>query len=278
MKRDTISNYEPIQEGLVFSRKRTVGDAGYAYHRHDACEILLFLEGDIRFYIEQTCFVPAPGSLVILNPNEMHRVQSVGDTPYERIVLNVKKSFMDMLSTEDYQLADCFYRRPSGTGNLRILSADQVTEFLDMYGRLERSSTEEAGSSVERNAYTSLLLLWISRRYQDGRERVQNMMPAYVSGVMKYIADHLDEPLSLEKLAKMFHVSPGYLSTQFRRHTGLTLRDYLLDRKVNHAKMLMLEGANVSEACYQAGFGDYSNFIRSFKKVTGMPPGKFRRS
>ena len=88
MKRDAISNYEPIQEGLVISRKRTVGDAGYAYHRHDACEILLFLEGDIRFYIEQTCFVPAPGSLVILNPNEMHRVQSVGDTPYERIVLN----------------------------------------------------------------------------------------------------------------------------------------------------------------------------------------------
>ena len=105
---------ETISENITFSRKRTLGNASYAYHRHDACEVVLFYEGDIRFYIEQTCFTPSRGSLVVLNPNEMHRIQSMGDAPYERIVLNIKKSYLDELSTEEFNLADCFYKRPLG--------------------------------------------------------------------------------------------------------------------------------------------------------------------
>ncbi|MBQ3028199.1 MAG: AraC family transcriptional regulator, partial [Lachnospiraceae bacterium] len=42
------------------------------------------------------------------------------------------------------------------------------------------------------------------------------------------------------------------------------------------AKALLQEGASVTEACYRSGFNDYANFIRSFKKVTGVSPGKYR--
>lgn len=274
MKQDYF--LEKISESITFSRKRTLGNASYAYHRHDACEVVLFYEGDIRFYIEQTCFTPGRGSLVVLNPNEMHRMQSMGDAPYERIVLNVKKSYLDELSTEEFNLADCFYKRPLGTGNLRTLSPDQMVEFEELYRKLESSVQDGLGKSIERNAYAALLLLWINRRYLGGQGKVINIMPSYVSGVMQYVLERLDEPICLERLANRFHVSPGYLSAQFKKHTGLTLREYLLDKKIDYAKTLLLQGANVTEACYQAGFGDYANFIRSFKKITGMSPGRFK--
>ena len=200
----------------------------------------------------------------------------MGDAPYERIVLNVKKSYLDELSTEEFNLADCFYKRPLGTGNLRTLSPDQMVEFEELYRKLESSVQDGLGKSIERNAYAALLLLWINRRYLGGQGKVINVMPSYVSGVMQYVLERLDEPICLERLANRFHVSPGYLSAQFKKHTGLTLREYLLDKKIDYAKTLLLQGANVTEACYQAGFGDYANFIRSFKKVTGMSPGRFK--
>jgi len=272
-----LPNFEPISNQISFSRKTSTYDASYAYHRHNGCEVYLFLSGHIRLYIEQTCFSPVPGSLVIINSNEMHRLQCMDDTPYERIVINIKRNYIEALSPDGFSLADCFYARPLGHQNLRVLSPDALQEFLTLYeGLLSSEAPDCYGPSVVQNAYTSLILLFLNRQFQADPSSYKNTMPAYITGTMQYIDSHLDEPLRLSVLARQFHVSESYLSTQFKHHTGLTLRAYLLDRKINSAKNLLQEGASVTEACYRSGFNDYANFIRSFKKATGISPGKFR--
>lgn len=274
---ETTPQFEPISDEISFSRKKSTYNATYAYHRHDGCEVYLFLSGNIRFYIEQTCFSPVPGSLVIINSNEMHRIQSMDDTPYERIVINLKRDYISTLSPVGFSLEDCFYARPLGAGNLRVLSADALQEFLMLFEGLASSAAPECfGRSVVRNAYASLLLLFLNKQYQTDPSTYKNTMPAYITGTMQYIDSHLDEPLRLSVLAKEYHISESYLSAQFKHHTGLTLRAYLLDRKITYAKQLLQEGASVTDACYRSGFNDYANFIRSFKKVTGISPGKFR--
>lgn len=269
--------FEPFSDKISFSHKTTTYNATYAYHRHDGCEVYLFLSGNVRLYIEQTCFTPVPGSLVILNPNEMHRIQSMDDSAYERIVINLKRSYIEELSPDGFSLKDCFYERPLGLQNLRVLSPEALQEFLSLYNGLEQSASPDCfGSTVVQNAYASLLLLFLNRQFQTDPSAYKNTMPAYITGTMQYIESHLDEPLRLSVLAKEFHISENYLSAQFKHHTGLTLRAYLLDRKINYAKLLLQEGASVTDACYRSGFNDYANFIRSFKKATGVSPGKFR--
>ena len=58
---------------------------------------------------------------------------------------------------------------------------------------------------------------------------------------------------------------------------GMTLREYIISRRVEYAKKLLSEGKNVSEACELSGFGDYSNFIRTFTLIAGTSPGKYAR-
>lgn len=274
---DTASHLEPILNNISFSHKKSTYNATYAYHRHDGCEVYLFLSGNIRFYIEQACFSPVPGSIVIINSNEMHRIQSMDNTPYERIVINLKREYIGSLSPDGFSLEDCFYARPLGTGNLRVLTREALQEFMTLYNGLESSTTPDCfGRTVVQNAYASLLLLFLNRQFQTDPSAYKNTMPAYITGTMQYIDSHLDEPLRLSVLAKKFHISESYLSAQFKHHTGLTLRAYLLDRKINFAKHLLQEGVSVTDACYRSGFNDYANFIRSFKKETGVSPGKFR--
>lgn len=273
----TAPHLEPISKEISFSRKKSTYNASYAYHRHNGCEVYLFLSGNIRLYVEQTCFSPVPGSLVVINSNEMHRIQSIDNSPYERIVINLKRDYIAALSPDGFSLEDCFYARPLGTGNLRVLSPDALQEFLTLYEGLESTTAPDCfGHSVVQNAYTSLLLLFLNKQFQADPSAYKNTMPAYITGTMQYIDSHLDEPLRLSVLAKKFHVSESYLSAQFKHHTGLTLRAYLLDRKINFAKQLLQKGVSVTEACYRSGFNDYANFIRSFKKATGVSPGKFR--
>lgn len=273
----TSSHFEPLLEAITFSRKKSTNNATYSYHRHNGCEIYLFLSGNIKLYIEQTCFSPVPGSLVILNSNEMHRIQSMDNTPYERVVINLKRDYIKTLSPAGFSLEDCFYARPLGKENLRVLSPEALQEFLTLYEGLESAAVPDCfGRTVVQNAYTSLLLLFLNKQFQANPSSYKNTMPAYITGTMQYIDSHLDEPLRLSVLAKEFHISESYLSAQFKHHTGLTLRAYLLDRKINFAKHLLQDGVSVTEACYRSGFNDYANFIRSFKKATGISPGKYR--
>lgn len=271
-------NFEPFLKDISFTHKKTTLNASYAYHRHDGCEIYLFLSGNIRLYIEQTCFSPAPGSLIIINENEMHRIQTLDDTPYDRIVINLKREFITELSTEDISLSDCFYARPHGTQNLRLLTPNALEEFMSLYNGLSSSETPNLfGNEIVRNAYISLLLLFVNKQFQNRPSLLSNTMPSYIGGTMQYIENHLAEPLRLSVLAKQFHISEGYLSSQFKYHTGLTLRAYLLDRKINSAKKFLQEGKSVTDACYLSGFNDYANFIRSFKQEVGISPGKYRQ-
>ena len=270
--------YEPVPGRLNFARKTSVGDASYTYHRHDGCEVFLFISGRIKFYVEQACYEPAPGSMIILNNNEMHRVESIDDTSYDRIVINVKRSFLDEISAADFSLSDCFYNRKHGRNNLRMLSEGELEEFVSLFEKLSVCRKPGCfGAQILEKSYAALLFLWINKLYQSDHAHVKNTMPKVISGIMKYLSGHPDEPLSLDKLSEEFHMSPNYMSAQFKRHTGFTIRDYFLNLKVSKACELLRNGADVKEACYRSGFRDYANFIRSFKKLTGSTPGKYAR-
>ena len=280
MERSTLQpTLEAFSEDLSFSHKKTTQNASYAYHRHDGCEVYLFLSGNIKFYVEQTCYMPAPGSLVVIAPTEMHRVVTLDETPYDRIVIYLKQEYLNALSVDGVDLSSCFFNRPAGTQNLRALSPAAPDEFLSLYNGLASTDifnpAEPYGAPILRRSYASLLLLFINREFQNLPANAQNHMPAYITETMRYIDEHLSEPLRLADLATRCHISANYLSTQFKLHTGLTLRAYQLDRKIQYAKTLLLRGASVTEACYQSGFNDYANFIRSFKAKTGISPGKY---
>ena len=278
MSKKNSPKLETISNEIAFFRKLTTYNATYSYHRHDGCEIYLFLSGNVRLYIEQTCFSPVPGSLVLLNPNEMHRIQCIDNSPYDRICIHIKLSYIESLSPEGFPLKNCFFAKPHGLHNLRILSPEALQEFLSLYEGLEKSTSSDCfGSTVVQNAYTSLLLLFLNRQFQTDPAAYKNTMPQYITNTMQYIEAHLNDPICLSTLAQQFHISETYLSTQFKQHTGLTLRSYLLDRKIQCAKTLLQQGASVTDACYRSGFNDYANFIRSFKKVVGIPPGKYSK-
>jgi len=238
------SNFEPFLSDISFTHKKTTDNASYTYHRHNGCEIYLFLSGNVRLYIEQTCFIPAPGSLVVINENEMHRVRTLDSTPYDRIVINLKHDYIRALSTEDVSLSDCFYARPHGAQNLRILTPNALEKFLSLYEGLSSSDIPDCfGNTITRNAYAALLLLFVNRQFQNSPSHHLDTMPPYIAGTMQYIENNLDKPLCLSVLAKQFHISEGYLSSQFKHHTGLTLRTYLLDRKINFAKKILQDEA-----------------------------------
>jgi AraC-like DNA-binding protein len=268
-----------IDDIPYITHKSSTGNASYPYHRHNSCEIFLFLQGNVRFYIEKSCYKLSPNDLFILNPNEMHRIVCDDDSCYERISINITKNYMDKLSHSGIDLSTCFYQRPIGKNNILPMTTDQVQEFVHLAQCLQSTiENQEFGYPIKKAAYASLLLLFIHNLFFHRTNTYANIMPNYIHETMQFIEQRLDEPINLDLLEKKFHLNGSYLSQEFKKHTGITLRAFLLDRKLARAKSLLLEGKNVTEACYLSGFNDYANFIRSFTKAEGIPPGKYKKA
>lgn len=264
---------------LYIAHKRSTGDASYPYHRHNSCEIFLFLQGNVRFYIEKFCYKLSSNDLIILNPDEMHRIVCDDDSLYERVTINMEKHYIHHLSHPGINLSACFYQRPIGKNNILPMTTDQVQEFLHLTHSLQCAvDHKEYGYPIKRDAYASLLLLFVHNLFCHRTNSYTSIMPSYILETMQYLEQHLDERLDLARLEKKFGLSGRYLSQEFKKHTGITLRAFLLDRKLARAKSLLLEGKNVTEACYLSGFNDYANFVRTFKKAEGISPGKYKRT
>ncbi|MBH1939927.1 helix-turn-helix transcriptional regulator [Mobilitalea sibirica] len=260
------------------AHKKTTGNASYPYHRHNACEIFLFLQGNVRFYIEKSCFRLSPNDLFILNPDEMHRLVCDDNSCYERITINITKGYMEHLSQAGINLSTSFYQRPLGKNNIIPMTTEQAQEFIHLAHCLQNTiNNHEFGYPIKRDAYASLLLLLIHNLFCQTTNSYTNIMPDYIYETMQFIEQRLDEPINLALLEKQFHLNGNYLSQEFKKHTGITLRAFLLDRKLSRAKSLLSEGKNVTETCYLSGFNDYANFIRSFSKAEGISPGKYKK-
>lgn len=93
----------------------------------------------------------------------------------------------------------------------------------------------------------------------------------------KYIADHLSEEISRKEVADHVYLNPDYLSRLLKKETGLSFSEYVLDRRIFLAKMLLqATGKNIQEIAGMTGFNSASYFSKIFRQETGLSPAAFR--
>lgn len=96
--------------------------------------------------------------------------------------------------------------------------------------------------------------------------------------VTMYIAENYSDPtISIEMIADDIQLSASYVSTLFKKATGIAFSQYLLQYRIDAAKDLLCNsGEKISVISEKAGFGTYNNFVRMFKKKTGVSPSQYR--
>jgi AraC family transcriptional regulator of adaptative response/methylated-DNA-[protein]-cysteine methyltransferase len=95
--------------------------------------------------------------------------------------------------------------------------------------------------------------------------------------ICRYIERHLDEPVTLEHLGKIFRQSPFHLQRRFKAALGITPREYADSCRLRLLKRNLQAGDNVTRAMYDAGYGSSSRLYEKTAAQLGMTPDKYRR-
>lgn len=91
-----------------------------------------------------------------------------------------------------------------------------------------------------------------------------------------YLARNYALDVTTAELSSVCEVSEYHLIRSFKKHFGITPRQYLISRRVSEARKLLASGMSATAAAYECGFADQSHLNRYFKKVTGYTPGQLR--
>lgn len=131
---------------------------------------------------------------------------------------------------------------------------------------------------IIRQSFLSLLIC-ITRlyEYQTNRAIPTVSKNSDIDKLMKYIRSNFASKLTLDLLAAHIHLSREYLCRYFKKYTGKTISDFLLEVRIAQAKqMLRTTSHSVTDIGAYCGYPSVSNFQRSFKRVVGMSPNEFR--
>ncbi len=115
----------------------------------------------------------------------------------------------------------------------------------------------------------------------DFTERVHKIKELHYSkAVMQcldYISRYLHDAITISHLAEATGISRNYLSELFKKEVGISLREHILNAKVEEAKgLLAFSGESIMDICTCLNFSDQSYFTKVFRKYAGVTPGQYR--
>jgi len=110
-----------------------------------------------------------------------------------------------------------------------------------------------------------------SMRRGSGREYT-------LQDIKDYLDENWKEKIALDKLADMFYINKYYLTRLFKNQYGISILNYVLNKRITHAKhQLRFTDKTIEAIGIECGFEDSNYFSRTFKRVEGAPPNEYRK-
>jgi len=159
---------------------------------------------------------------------------------------------------------------------LKVTSALKIEEKLSL--DTDNDPVKQILSSTSADEMVRKIKNWIAficNRVSEARsvqhDRWQERMRHYID------LHYADPSLSLTSVADHFGLNPAYMSALFKKQYGINLTDYMIELRMAEAKRLLADpGMTVLQIAQQVGYSTDIGFIRTFKKIEGITPGKYR--
>ncbi len=271
-----------LKKDFEFFHLKDMKNLKFEAHYHDFNKIIVFISGNVTYLIEGKAYKLRPWDILFVSSNEIHKPIIDSSEIYERIIIWLNPIFLTKHNNKECNLLTCFELASSQKHNLMRLDQSQILNIKPALSQLnDACKSKEFGSGILKNSLLLQLMVFLNRLFL-GAENIKDQSDIEydksIGDILSYINDNLDEDLSIDYISTKFFVSKYYLMHKFKKQTGYTIHNYILQKRLIMANSLIKKGESVNEVYLRCGFGDYSNFIRAFKKMFGLPPKKYYKA
>jgi AraC-like DNA-binding protein len=253
-------------------------------HAHDFLVVFYAHRGSGTVLIDERAWTVADGDVFIIAPGQVvsitdtdSRIAADGWTvwfPADVIRPGTPGAYS---SWRAHPLLFPFASGVERAQRLRVPATERAEWFerfaaLDAELRRRRDGYHEAALAL-----LTLLLVALSRLSTDVADTLRSSDEPLVAAVFDIIERRYHEPLSLAEVAAELALSPGHLTTLVRRKTGRTVQQWITQRRMQQARLLLADtDLTVAAISRRAGYPDVSYFIKRFRAEHGTTPAQWR--
>ena len=280
-----------VRQALIASiNSNTKDDVFYELQSPD-CRLFYIVSGNGDMMIEGQNYPLSPGCAVLFQAGVRYIWQTRQDTAIDYIAINfdytmrfsaIKKPFHPVHSDrfsardvlENIPFSDAavlnrpivLYNAGAIESRLRLLTTE--------YNMADRYYSDELMSTVLKSVVISVV-----REARISKEDRNRGDASLTRDIIQYIQSNYNKELSYDLLADRFHMNPVYINRVFKKNTGVSLHVFLVNYRITTAMEIMRSGSmSVKEIAAMVGFSDLPHFTKTFKRITGITPGRYRDS
>ena len=240
-----------IGEITYFSHNKFASQTRIERHEIKFNELTFLFSGEMTYYVNDVMHVITSGDIIYV-PAGSIRQRETGDVPNDYLSINFHS---DVPLEFETVLKNCIN--------------NEVKILLNYY------ESANSSPSTDRQAKLKLVLETLIMQITD------NMFDSYTSPlsaeIISFITSHYTEKITLNDISQATFYSAAYCENEFKKTTGKSIINYLIDIRVNAAKKLLSESSmSCARIAAAVGFEDANYFSRIFKKRTGYSPLKYR--
>lgn len=162
--------------------------------------------------------------------------------------------------------------------NIYILVAQKNNYLIEDKDSLLENLTNQLDNCYTIKQVIILLGNMVSHSIQDYRDARRNEGTKPIRMAKDYIKKHLNETIALEEISEYVGYNATYFSTLFKKESGITFSDYVIQSRVNKAKEYLKDSnENIATIAQSVGYLDIKTFTKNFKKYTGLKPSQYRK-
>lgn len=261
---------------------KSIGESSnFAFCTHVEYEIYYFHSGTCTYLIGNRIYALRPGDLIIMDGMTLHRPNPDPAVEYCRTHVTFDPQYVLNLQAQPdmLDLLRPFRKLSNSRINVNQIRRSTIEPLL---GEMELLYKNRNPINRQRMLITFLkLLVEVYEEFQNlsmdegqstGKRRV-------VEQVIEAIENQYFEDISPELIAETLHLNKFYISHTFKELTGVTIMDYVMNRRVNQARFLFVidNELSVTEISYRVGFKHPAHFSRVFKDKIGRTPEQYRK-
>ncbi|WP_105974760.1 helix-turn-helix transcriptional regulator [Streptomyces geranii] len=261
--RQEVSAWRPAVTGVVEVFHAHFTEYAYPMHVHDTWTLLIVDDGAVRYDLDRHERGTPHDTVTLLPPHVPHNGSAVTPEGFRKRVL-----YLDSTHLGD-EFIGAAVDRPDLRDPLLRLRVGQL------HGALVRPGEEFEAAS--RLAFVAERLR-VRLRDADPSSRPPLADPSLARQLRELLDERLVDGVTLDEAARLVHAHPAHLVRAFSAAFGMAPHQYLTARRVDRARRLLLDGRSPGEVAVAAGFYDQAHLTRHFRKLVGVPPGRYRLS
>lgn len=246
-------------------------DYSFVGETHNFWELVLVLDGQIGVTAGSDVLILNKGQAILHYPMEFHRLWSEKGSSPTIVIISFNCKNMPKIKSRVFEINE--FLSTESKSIIRLIKQSFITGMVNVK-KIKNPDSIKHHLTLKK---LELFILNVISQNVNKINTINSSAAELYSQIIEYMEKNIEKNLTVSFLADKFNISEPGIKKIFKKYSGIGVKTYFNNLKMNEALVLLQSGMSVTEVSLSLGFSDPNYFSAAFKNKMGYSPSKYKK-